>query len=234
MTFTWPLSAETYAFAISRVNAKVYHWNGTIWEALVSELAIVDNVAGTVSMRVQNVTSFSPFMVAVPNAALTAELVDFKAKTNGDKATLTWQTASEVRVKNFEVEKSLDGKTFDKIGETKANNAPSFYSAFDNNFSISSYYRLKINDLDGSNRFSKIIYLEKNGDKTIKIARYTEGSLSVETDDKIEAITVSNTVGQVLKSTKDKQVSVNDLNAGMYLISVKTDKGFVSQKFFKQ
>ena len=184
-------------------------------------------------MRVTNVRSFSPFMIAVPNAALTAELVDFKAKTNGDKATLTWQTASEVRVKNFDVEKSLDGKTFDKINETKANNTPSFYSAFDNNFTASSYYRVKINDLDGTNRFSKIVYLEKKDGKSIKIARYTEGSLSVETDDKIELITVSNTVGQVLKSSKDKQISVTDLNAGMYLISVKTDKGFLSQKVFK-
>jgi hypothetical protein len=239
ITFTWPLSAETYSFAVNRANAKVFHWNGTIWEALMSEPAIVNTANGTVSMRVTNVTSFSPFIIAVPDAALTAELIDFKAKTIGDKAQLMWQTASEVAVKNFDIEKSLDGKTFDKIGEKKANNAPSFYTVFDDNFNTLSggqgaYYRLKINELDGRSNFSKIIYLEKNNEKTIKIARYTEGSLSVETDDKIEAITVSNTVGQVLMSTTNKQISVTDLNAGMYLISVKTDKGFVSQKFFKE
>jgi hypothetical protein len=50
-------------------------------------------------------------------------------------------------------------------GEIKANNTPSVYSAFDNDFTTSSYYRLIINDLDGSSRLSKIVYLDKNNEK---------------------------------------------------------------------
>jgi hypothetical protein len=165
--------------------------------------------------------------------ALTASLVNFTAKVENTGALLSWKTESEVNVSHFDVEKSLDGKAFIKIGEKKANNLPSDYSTFDENFNESSYYRLKINELDGRYNLSKVVYLEKKDGKNIKIARYTERSLSVETDDKIEAIIISNTVGQVLKSSKDKQISVSDLGAGMYLISVKTDKGFVSQKFFK-
>jgi hypothetical protein len=166
--------------------------------------------------------------------ALPVELLSFSAKEQDKNAHLTWQTDNETLLKNFDIEKSLDGKTFDKIGETKANNAPSFYAVFDNNFTASSYYRLKINELDGHSNFSKIVYLEKNGDKSIKIARYTEGSFFVETDDKIEGITVTNSIGQVVKTTKEKQLSIADLNAGIYIVSVKTDKGFVSQKFFKE
>jgi hypothetical protein len=234
--FQWTAAAESYSFSANREHARVYHYNsGTaMWEELTSTLVTGPDVNGLYSITVTGVTAFSPFMVAAPNAALTAELVDFTAKTKNNQVILNWQTASEVAVKNFDIEKSLDGKTFDKIGETKANNTPSVYSAFDNSFTASAYYRLKINELDGRANYSKIVYLEKNSDKTIKIARYTEGSLSVETDDRIELITVSNTIGQVIKSTKDKQLSITDLNAGMYLISVKTDKGFVSQKFFKE
>jgi hypothetical protein len=62
----------------------------------------------------------------------------------------------------------------------------------------------------------------------------SEGPLFVETDDKIELITISNTIGQVVKSTKDKQFLINDLNAGIYIVSVKTDKEFLSQKVFEE
>jgi hypothetical protein len=182
---------------------------------------------------INNVSDPTLFYYEISNVALPVTLLDFTAKVENIGALLSWKTESEVNVSHFDVEKSSDGKAFIKIGEMKANNLPSDYSTFDENFNESSYYRLIINELDGRFNFSKVVYLEKKDNKTIKIARYTEGSLFVETDDKIELITISNTVGQVLKSTKEKQISVNDLNAGMYLISVKTDRGFASQKFFK-
>lgn len=125
-------------------------------------------------------------------------------------------------------------KPFRKFAEIKANNTPSVYQAFDDQFLSSAYYRLKINDLDGKFSFSKTVFLEKNTSKSIKISRNTEGSVLVETDDRIELITVSNTIGQVLKSTKDKQFLINHLNGGIYIIYVRTDKGFLSQKIFKE
>lgn len=236
ITFRWTAASESYSFSVNRSRARVYHYNtGTsVWAQLNSGAVTGPDADGLYSLTVTGVTNFSPFAVMIPTSALSAELVNFTAKNEGQKAQLTWQTASEINVKNFDVEKSLDGKTFDKISETKANNTPSVYSAFDNDFTASAYYRLKINDLDGTTRFSKIVYLDKNNDKGIKISRNTEGSILIETDDKIELITVSNTVGQVVKTTKDKQLLINDLTAGIYIISVKTDKGFLSQKVFKE
>jgi Concanavalin A-like lectin/glucanases superfamily len=213
-------------------NAIVGHFTGGNW---VEHPATYNALAGTWTYI--HSSTFSPFAVGVAGAfaaPLEVELIDFKAQIKDVKAELTWQTASEIAVKNFDIEKSLDGKKFGKIGETSANNTPSVYSAFDEDFTNSSYYRLKMNDLDGRYDYSKIVYLEKGSGKGIKILRNTEGRLSVETDDKIELITVSNTIGQIVKSTKDKQLSINDLNAGTYLISVKTDRGFLSQKLFKQ
>jgi hypothetical protein len=168
------------------------------------------------------------------SGALPLTLLNFTDKADKQTALLTWQTAKERSVANFDIEKSLDGKTFEKIGELKANNTPSVYSAFDNDFTASAYYRLVINDLDGSARLSKIIYLDKNNDKGIKISQHTEGSLFVETDDKIDVITVSNTIGQVIKTTKEKAFSIAELQTGIYIVCVKTDKGTLSQKVFKE
>ena len=142
-------------------------------------------------------------------------------------------------VKNFDIEKSLEGKTFSKIAEIKAHNTPEVvsslamtYQAFDDQFLESAYYRLKINDLDGTSKYSNIVFLEKNGDKTIKIRRNTEGSLFVETTDRIESIVVSNSIGQVVLTTKDSRLSLADLPKGIYIVSVKTEKAFMSEKMF--
>jgi hypothetical protein len=181
----------------------------------------------------ENCASFSEFAIggSMTDFVLPIEFVSFNAKiTEGDKTLLTWQTASELNVKNFEIEKSLNSKTFEKIAEIKANNTPSVYSAFDDQFSTSAYYRLKINDLDGKVNYSKIVFLEKGGDKTLKIISDTEGSVLIETTDKIELITVTNSIGQLIKSTKEKRFLMGELNSGIYIISVKTDKGFLSKK----
>ena len=91
-------------------------------------------------------------------SALPIELSTFTAtEIQSQKAQLNWKTATETNVKNFDIEKSADGRKFEKIGEVEANNTPSVYSAFDDYFFESAYYRLKINDLDGKVTYSTAI-----------------------------------------------------------------------------
>ena len=233
ITFTWPASAESILFANNRNSAKVYHYNSNTdtWEELPTS-AVTTNSDGSFSVTASNITTFSPFAVMVNNTVLKAELINFTAKANNDQAVLTWQTATETNVKNFDIEKSADGQKFERITEVKAKNTPSLYQAFDNDFSASAYYRLKINDLDGKTDYSKVVFLEKSpfGGKGAKIRSNTEGSVWIETDTQIESIHVVNTIGQVVKTTKDKQFSIADLPKGIYVVVVKTNRGFVSEK----
>jgi hypothetical protein len=166
-------------------------------------------------------------------ATLPIELLEFTAKAKASKALLAWQTASETNVKDFEIQKSNDGKAFSTITFKKANNTPSVYQAFDDDFTSAAYYRLKINDLDASYVFSKTLFLEKNPNEKIKIKQNNEGVVQIETEDKIETVLVANMIGQVLKTTKEVQFSLSNLPSGFYLIYVKTNTGFKSEKFFK-
>jgi hypothetical protein len=166
-------------------------------------------------------------------ASLPIELLDFTAKSKDTKALLTWQTASETNVKDFEIQKSIDGKMFSTLTFKKANNTPSVYQAFDDDFTTAAYYRLKINDLDATYAFSKTLFLEKNPNEKIKIKQNAEGIFQIEIEDKIETILVANLIGQVLKTTKEVQFSLSNLPSGFYLIYVKTNRGFKSEKFFK-
>ena len=179
------------------------------------------------------------------NAILPIELMTFFGKITEGGALLNWQTIAEINVNNFELQKSLDGKVFITIARRDAiyrvsttpvstNSTPSVYSVLDDKFTESSYYRLKINDLDGAINYSKIIYLEKNTGKDVIYYVSTDGSILIETNDKIELITITNNIGQFIKSTKEKRFLMDELNAGIYIISVKTDKGFLSKKIFKE
>jgi hypothetical protein len=94
-------------------------------------------------------------------SALTVELITFKGKNTEVGNLLTWQTASEVNTDNFDVERSTDGQHFDKIGTVKAQGKAATYDFLDKGgpLSITTYYRLKINDLDNKSAYSKVITL---------------------------------------------------------------------------
>lgn len=106
---------------------------------------------------------------------LPVELMYFKAeKANKSDAHLTWRTASENSTDHFEVQRSTDGKTFKKMGEVKATghtHDAQKYDFFDPNLPLSTssvfYYRLKINDFDGTFAYSdvKTILFGKDGTK---------------------------------------------------------------------
>lgn len=86
-------------------------------------------------------------------------LVNFNAvrETNGIR--LQWRTAQEINVKQIEIERSVDGFSFIKIGSLAANNnaGEHDYTYLDRNASTSlyNYYRLKTIDYDGSVDYSK-------------------------------------------------------------------------------
>jgi fibronectin-binding autotransporter adhesin len=93
--------------------------------------------------------------------ALSAELTTFKGQITDNGNLLTWQSASEVNLDNYDVERSTDGQHFDKIGTVKAQGKSATYDFLDKGgpLSITTYYRLKINDLDQKSAYSKVITL---------------------------------------------------------------------------
>jgi hypothetical protein len=207
---------------------------GTTWNVPTSPVGASSGTVPIFTRSRSGLTSVGYFAVGSSNAIIPLTLLNFTATIHDKSALLAWTTTDEQNVSHFDIEKSVDGKTFLTIAQVKANNTPSVYSSIDDDFSVSAYYRLKTNDLDRTFAFSKIIYLEKNSDKTLKIHHDTEGSIFIETYDKIEFVTITNTIGQVLKTTKDKRFLIDDLNTGIYIVSVKTDKVFLSQKVFKE
>ena len=93
---------------------------------------------------------------------LPLDLLSFKAsilKGLNPKVNLVWKTTNEVNTSKFDIERSLDGKSFFNIGIVNSKNTPGIHDYVfvdDTPFSGTAYYRLNQIDLNGSNKYSPI------------------------------------------------------------------------------
>ncbi len=98
-----------------------------------------------------------------PTVSCTApvDLVSFVGSTGEQGNELDWSTASEVNNDRFEIEKSIDGSTFNVIGSVNgvgnSNSLHTYHFTDASNNAEKSYYRLHQFDVDGKATYSKTI-----------------------------------------------------------------------------
>ncbi len=109
---------------------------------------------------------FSGFGAGVAGAALPISLADFIAKPSGSGVQLNWKTSFEQHSKGFDIERSYDGNTFDKIGFVASKGNTSIghsYEFYDGSLRQEIvYYRLHQVDLDGRSTYSKVVLVRDN------------------------------------------------------------------------
>ncbi|MBC7828266.1 MAG: T9SS type A sorting domain-containing protein [Chitinophagaceae bacterium] len=127
----------------------------------------IDNVYGaTAGSAGQLLTlGFAPVLKNANNAAspcgtLPVKLNSFTALLNNTAVALDWKVTHAIEFSHFEIEYSNDGLSFSNIGRTSFASSQSRYQfthspvAATNNF-----YRLKLVNLDGSYKFSNILFV---------------------------------------------------------------------------
>ncbi len=92
------------------------------------------------------------------------ELASFTATTNSIEIILSWSTATELNNQGFEIERSEDNVSFNKIGFVPGlgpTTEPKSYNYLDQPASSGTfYYRLKQVDYDGSFEYSEVVEVE--------------------------------------------------------------------------
>lgn len=92
---------------------------------------------------------------------LNTDLISFDGKLKNNQTILRWETKNEQGNVTFEVEKSMDGTHFTKIGEVagKGSLSGSIYDFTDNEtISTKAYYRIKLRENEKS-QYSKMVLL---------------------------------------------------------------------------
>jgi hypothetical protein len=122
--------------------------------------------SNTASVVRSGIPSFSDFAIGVEQNnswALPVKLIFFTAENRDNNGALTWATATETDNDHFDVERSIDGVSFEKIGQVAGhgNSTQTINYAF-NDPDLSShnvsviYYRLKQVDIDGKYEYTNI------------------------------------------------------------------------------
>ncbi|MDP3930423.1 MAG: T9SS type A sorting domain-containing protein [Bacteroidota bacterium] len=245
VSFTWNIADELLAF--NRSSSYAASYAGAQW------LGGTASMAGGVNPYVQSLsgqTSFNLFGVA-SGGILPVNLIQFYGQKADEHVQLYWQTASEKNSKTFEIERSLLGIAFEKVGEIAAagnSETKRMYQFAD--YSIqrqaSYFYRLKQIDLDGSIAYSRVIYIPENSLGSDKILVYpnpfTE-NIFIKTlafTETILAVNMYDLKGNKVYSEtnlSNSAVSLNKLaniSAGMYFLEVETKLGTQRIKLLKE
>ncbi|MEY4936565.1 MAG: hypothetical protein RIS64_2924 [Bacteroidota bacterium] len=121
--------------------------------------------AETILQHTQSPLAGTVNPVCSPLTPLPLELVRFEVtKANKQDADTDWTTMNESNISHFEVQRSLDGRSFAKIATVKAighSHTAQRYHYLDEKLPVTKtqtvfYYRLKINELDESSTYSEI------------------------------------------------------------------------------
>ncbi len=194
-------------------------------------------------------TSFNPTTCSEDGdiTPLPVELLSFKGKATPSGVNLEWETASEINNDRFEVERSQDGRNFQKIGTVDGAGS----SSVSHNYSYLDYvaitgilyYRLRQVDFDGTDSYSKTIAIKlKAGPGSGKFAVYpnpangTKVTVSVAgtgADTNGGIIQVTDMSGRVVFNYKLTagnplvEVPVQDMNLakGMYVVNLLQTSG---------
>ncbi|WP_428657221.1 T9SS type A sorting domain-containing protein [Runella sp.] len=171
------------------------------------------------------------------SSTLPVHLISFKSETQATTIELTWQTSEEINNSHFEIEKSSNAQTFEVIGRVigkGTGNVKQVYSYTDI-FPTSglNYYRLKQVDFDGKFEYSRIVSAKFNGEGIFKAyPNPVISTLTIElpVDHEPESACLLDLTGHKIKEFSSKNLKLDDIENGVYMLQVKTKKGATFQQ----
>jgi PQQ-dependent dehydrogenase (s-GDH family) len=187
-----------------------------------------------------SIPSFSTFYFAKSSVLLAISLVSFSGDLYGKNALLQWVVNNESAIKNYILERSIDGINFKAITTVNVKNLPGLvnYSYQDidvaNLIANKIYYRLKSVGIDGKLDYSNIVIVLLNSNPTtifespnpvtsvatIKINSSVSENCTYQILDNAGRAVLQKDI-TVLKGETTFSINMNNLAAGSYYLSVK-------------
>jgi hypothetical protein len=203
---------------------------------------------GTGTITSGSFTSFGDFVLGTYMTPLPLKWVYFTGQLKNKTVELKWQTANEVNVSRFEIEKSADGVNWTSLASvTAANGATNSYNYTDLTPVPVNFYRIKEIDIDGKVSVSKTVlirmatttgiavYPNPIVNKTINF--YIMDPLMVQSG-KIE-IRIFDVTGQLRYSAFENaatnmQIKVDQLSTGNYFLVIRSGNNQQKTSFHVQ
>lgn len=181
---------------------------------------------------------------------LPVTLASFTARRSNSINILNWSTQQELNTAYFVIERSVDGRNFESIGELAAagnSNTVRHYTFTDSRPAKgNNYYRLRTVDKDNSSALSNIRKIRNDGTADISIyPNPVNDKINIAIDaDKASAghVFITDVSGKMIYSRSVNipsgntilPITLNNVTAGSYIMKIQLNNDLIIRKFIKQ
>ena len=160
-----PASAFPYTLGTEGffgVPSSQYTWNNS---STADSLVIADTGTYSVTVNFVDGCTISDTIHIGLQIPLPVTLADFTARLQNCQVYLNWKIASAVNFSRFVVERSIDGRSFSDLAPIDYTAGVAAYAYVDKNANKgSSFYRLRLIDVDGQYRYSTVAAVQSDCD----------------------------------------------------------------------
>ncbi|MFK8057301.1 MAG: T9SS type A sorting domain-containing protein [Saprospiraceae bacterium] len=194
---------------------------------------------------VSSVDQFSEFFVLPSAAPLPVELSSFNAYATTTGNRVEWTASTEVNLYMYSVERAVDPATFSAFADVAPRGteyAEAVYASEDLSPAATTYYRLRMEDLDGTVEYSDVVAVSRDdvrGGFTLfpnpahdKVTFDVSGDTF--NDDNVNVV-LTDLSGRMLRqwnlaAGQRTEISVSDIPSGVYMVSAVSANGVQSQR----
>ena len=181
--------------------------------------------------------------ITINGVPLPVMLASFTAAPDGCGVKLKWSLGQSDKISHFEVERSTEGRTFEKINTLAVTTVPA-YDYTDKPVKDGRYfYRLKIVHADGSYQYSSIINVKLSCNSQHHVMVFpnpAKDRITISSNNNMRSATILSASGQAIKTVamagvNNRDIALNELAAGIYLLQLTyTDNSKDYIKFVKE
>ncbi len=169
---------------------------------------------------------------------LPLKLISFTGVYKNGGTYLHWKTTSEFNVSNFEIERSKDGRVFEKIGTVSINSGGDYSYNDIHTETGTSFYRLKIVDINGQYSYSNIIKISADNLNAFNVfPNPSKGRLildGVQGNGIINLFSIEGKLIKELKTFPNMEIDISNFKNGPYLIQYINKNEVQSKLLIKQ
>jgi SdrD B-like domain/Secretion system C-terminal sorting domain len=171
------------------------------------------------------------------------KITSFTAVPKGSQVNLEWMVSEQTNVASYEVETSVDGRTFTSIAAVSSNgNQGATYNAIHANpVAGINYYRIKTTDKNGAISYSEIrkVNFGKGGDVVIYPNPVSEGVVNITLTgnmiNKSATVSILSMEGKlvnqlkIVKTSQTETIDISILASGSYIVRLVTENEVVNK-----
>lgn len=201
---------------------------------------VSESMIFTIDLGLQTGTyCFDNFVFGKTELIIPVELIDFQAIAKNKIVDIKWQVAQELNLKNYEIQRSQDGISFETIGFVAAQNKATRKDyAFVDDAPVSNinFYRLKMNEEDGTFSYSKVQSVQF-GKATVSVfPNPTHDFIEIKNIESVKTLELFDQNGRLLRefsNTSNNRLDLRDFPKGVYHLKIGTTGTFSVVKVVK-